>query len=164
MTPGWGWPQNPMSPDSEARDGGEATPTDPLQAALDRRLEDAGLVRSEGSTWEDSTKLGHSAAFLFASVSGAHNGLAAVRMFARGWAKRDGGEFTDVQVEGLGDEAWRIQEDLPQGGQEVTYEWRRGNLELEVHIQCLEVECRSDIDLAARAWADAIDKEARTGR
>jgi hypothetical protein len=163
MTPGWGWPQDPISPVSETRDHGDATATDPLQAALDRRLRDAGVVRSEGRTWQDSTKLGHTAAFLFGSASGAHTALAAVRVFARGWAKRDRGSFTDDQVEGLGEEAWRIQEDLPQGGQEVTYEWRRANLELEVHIQCLEISCRSDIGRAARAWADAIDNKARTG-
>jgi hypothetical protein len=164
MTPGWGWPQDPISPISETREHEDATTTDPLHAALDRRLADAGFVRSEGQTWQDSTKLGHTAVFLFESASGAQTGLAAVRVFARRWAKRDAGDFTDTPVDGLGEEAWRIREDLPQGGEEVTYEWRRANLELEVHIQCLSVRCRSDIGRAARAWADAIDKEARTGQ
>jgi hypothetical protein len=164
MTPGWGWPQDPVSPASEAEDHRATTRPDPLQVALDRRLKNAGFVRSKGWTWEDETKLGHIAASVFESTSGAHRGLAGVRVFARGWAKRDGGNFTDVPVKGLGDEAWRIREDLPYGGEEVTYEWRRANLELEVHIQCLWAECRSDIGRAARTWADAIDKEARTGR
>jgi hypothetical protein len=73
----------------------------------------------------------------------------------------DGGQFTDVTIQGLGDEAWRIQEDFP-GGQEVTYGWRRRTLLLQVHIQCIFQTCPSDIGRAGRAWADAIDKEACT--
>jgi hypothetical protein len=92
----------------------------------------------------------------------AHKALASSRAFARGWAKRtvNGGQFTDVPIQGLGDEAWRIQEDFP-GGQEVTYGWRRATLLLQVHIQCIFQTCPSDVGQAGRAWADAIDKEAR---
>jgi len=91
--------------------------------------------------------------------------LASSRTFARGWAKRavDGGDFTDVPIHGLGDEAWRIQEDFP-GGQEVTYGWLRRTLLLQVHIQCIFRTCPSDVRGAGRAWADALDKEARTKR
>jgi hypothetical protein len=90
--------------------------------------------------------------------------LPRARAFARYWAKRTvgyGGNFTDVRLDGLGEEAWRIQEDFS-GGQEVTYGWRRANLLLQVHIQCIFQTCRSDIRLAARAWVDAIDDEAHS--
>jgi hypothetical protein len=82
------------------------------------------------------------------------------RAFARRWAKRtvDGGHFTDLPLQGLGEEAWRIQEDFA-GGQEVTYGWRR-RLLLQIHIQCIFETCPSDILRAGRVWADAIDKEA----
>jgi hypothetical protein len=43
----------------------------------------------------------------------------------------------------------------------VTHGWRRANLVLQVHIQCIWRYCFSDIRSAARAWADAIDDEAR---
>jgi hypothetical protein len=95
----------------------------------------------------------------------AQQGLPGARAFARGWAKRTvdeyGGHFTDVQLDELGKGAWRIQEDFP-GGHEITYGWRRANLVLQVHIQCIFQTCPSDIRSAARGWVDAIDDEART--
>jgi hypothetical protein len=95
----------------------------------------------------------------------AQDGLRRARAFARVWAKRTvdgyGGNFTDVRLDGLGDEAWRIQGDFP-GGQEVTYGWRRANLVLQVHIQCIFQTCPSDIRSARRDWVDAIDEETRT--
>jgi len=83
--------------------------------------------------------------------------MPAGREFAHGWAGKTG-TVSDEAIGGLGDEAWRV---LAKGySEEVTYKWRRGNLVLEAHIQCLPA-CRSDIDKAARAWVDAIDEEAR---
>ena len=50
-------------------------------------------------------------------------------------------------------------------GREVTYHWRRDNLVTEVHVHCYG-DCPPDVDanvdVAARAWADAIDEQART--
>ena len=47
----------------------------------------------------------------------------------------------------------------------MTYHWWRGNLGLEVPFHCYG-DCGSDtdanVDAAARAWADAIDEEARS--
>src|SRR5439155_20947086 len=85
----------------------------------------------------------------------------AERAFQRGWVERTvgWGGFTDDAIEGLADEAWRIQSDFP-GGQEVTYGWRRASLVLQVHIQCIFQTCPSDINVAGRAWVDAIDKQA----
>jgi hypothetical protein len=42
----------------------------------------------------------------------------------------------------------------------VTYHWRRGNLVGEVHIHCFG-SCPTTVDEATRAWAEAIDEEAR---
>jgi hypothetical protein len=139
MPPGWNWPQRPTH---------EKQITGPC----------------DGWRWQDAEKLGVTYACLVDSETGAHKDVAGARAFARYWAKRtvDGGHFTDVPIDGLGDEAWRIQSDFP-GGQEVTYGWRRGRLLLQVHIQCIFQTCPSDIRRAGRAWADAIDKEARTG-
>jgi hypothetical protein len=47
----------------------------------------------------------------------------------------------------------------------VTYNWRRDNLGIEVHIHCYGDDCPAvdvEVDAAARAWADAIDEEARS--
>jgi hypothetical protein len=169
MTPGWAWPQQPIPPvaaSPEETPSGKETPVptepDPLADALDRQIRDAGgLVAADGSRWQDEEKLGVTLAWLLKSSAGARIVLAAERAYQRGWVERtvDGGHFTDLPIEELGDEAWRIQSDFP-GGQEVTFGWRRANLMLEVHIQCIFQTCPSDISLAARAWVDAIDNEA----
>jgi hypothetical protein len=135
-TPGWAWPQ---------------------KSTHEKLTGDS----CDGWRWQDEEKLGVTFACLADKETEAHKGLASSRAFARGWAKRtvDGGHFTDVPLQGLGEEAWRIQEDFP-GGQEVTYGWRRSRLLLQVHIQCIFQTCPSDILRAGRAWTDAIDNEA----
>jgi hypothetical protein len=137
-TPGWDWPE---------------------KSTHEKVTSDS----CDGWRWQDTQKLGVTFACLTDNERAAHKALASSRAFARGWAKRtvDAGQFTDVPIQGLGDEAWRIQEDFP-GGQEVTYGWRRRTLLLQVHIQCIFQTCPSDIGRAGRAWADAIDKEACT--
>jgi len=169
MTPGWAWPQVPIPPvaaSPQETPSGKETPIptepDPLADALDRQIRDAGgLVAADGSRWQDEQKLGVTLAWLLKSAAGARTVLAAERVYQRGWVERTvaGGHFTDLPIEELGDEAWRIQSDFP-GGQEVTFGWRRANLILQVHIQCIFQTCPSDVSLAARAWVDAIDKEA----
>lgn len=116
---------------------------------------------SDGSRWQDDQKLGVIFVMLLKSVDGARTVLAAQRAFQRGWVERTvgGGHFTDLAIEGLGEEAWRLQSDFA-GGQEVTYGWRRASLMLQVHIQCIFQTCPSDISVATRAWVDAIDKAA----
>jgi hypothetical protein len=169
MTAGWAWPQEPIPadapPPSESPIADETpspTSADPLAVAFDEQLAVAGgLVAADGSRWQDEQKLGVTLAWLLESDAGAHKVLLAQRAFARGWAERTvaSGHFTDVPIEGLGDEAWRIQSDFP-GGQEVTYGWRRASLVMQVHIQCIFATCPSDIVLAARAWVDDIDTQA----
>jgi hypothetical protein len=168
-TPGWSWPQAPIPADSPppyesplAKETPSATIPDPVEVTYDDQIAGAGgVVADDGSRWQDEQKLGVSYASLLNSATGAQTALAAQRTFAHGWAERTvgGGQFTDIPIEGLGDEAWRILSDFP-GGQEVTYGWRRASLVMQVHIQCIFRSCPSDISLAARAWVDAIDKEA----
>ena len=120
----------------------------------------------DGWRWQDEEKLGVASACLFGSAKDAQEGLPRARAFARLWAQRtvdqNGGHFTDIRLDGLGEQAWRIQGDDFPGGPEVTFGWRRANLVLQVHIQCIWRYCFSDIRSAARAWGDAIDHEART--
>jgi hypothetical protein len=158
-SPGWKWPEMPTSSSRYSEDeGGDPPPTkDPLAAKLYRQLQGLDLIGSAGSRWEDGSKLSHLYVELWSSAADAHAAMPAYRYFAYGWAEKTGA-VSDENVGGLGDEAWRI---LAKGySEEVTYKWRRDNLVLEAHIQCLPA-CRSDIDEAARAWVDAIDEEAR---
>jgi hypothetical protein len=130
MTPGWAWPQVPIPPvaaSPQETPSGKETPIptepDPLADALDRQIRDAGgLVAADGSRWQDEQKLGVTLAWLLKSAAGARTVLAAERVYQRGWVERTvaGGHFTDLPIEELGDEAWRIQSDFP-GGQEVTF-------------------------------------------
>jgi hypothetical protein len=162
MTSDWDWPKDPSSSGHTTRSELEPAATDRLTAALDGKFVNAGFVRSESSKWQDDTKLGHLGGSVFANASGAHKGIAALRVFAHGWAERFGGDFTDIPVEGLGEESWGIWEHLSYGSESVTYQWRRGNLVVEVHIQCIQTECPSDIRRAVRSWAIAVDEEAQS--
>jgi hypothetical protein len=158
-TPGWNWPEMPTSSSPYSEDeGGDPPPTkDPLAAKLYRQLQGLDLIGSAGSRWEDTSKLAHLVGELWSSAADARSAMPAYREFAHGWAEKTGG-VSDEAIGGLGDEAWRI---AARGySEEVTYKWRRDNLVLEAHIQCLPA-CRSDIVEAARAWVDAIDEEAR---
>ncbi len=157
--PGWNWPKVTTSSSPYSKDkGGDPPPTrDPVAARLYRQLRGLDLIGGAGSRWEDASKLANLAVQLWSSAADAHSAMPAYREFAHGWAEKTGA-VSDEAVGGLGDEAWRIS---ARGySEEVTYKWRRGNLVLEAHIQCLPA-CRSDIDEAARAWVDAIDEEAR---
>lgn len=158
-TPGWNWPKMTTSSSPYSEDKGEDPPPmrDPLAAKLHRQLRGLDLVGGAGSRWEDASKLSNLVVELWSSAADAHSAMPAYREFAHGWAEKTGA-VSDEAVAGLGDEAWRI---LARGySEEVTYKWRRGNVVLEAHIQCLPA-CPSDIDEAARAWVDAIDEEAR---
>ena len=44
----------------------------------------------------------------------------------------------------------------------MTYHWRRDNLVTEVHVHCYGdcPDADAAVDVAARAWADAIDEQA----
>ena len=130
---------------------------DPLTAKLYRQLRGLDLIGSAGSRWQDESKLAHLVVEQWSSTADAHAAMPAYREYAHGWAKA-AGDVSDEVVTDLGDEAWRI---WARGwSEEVTYKWRRENLVIEAHIQCLTT-CPSDLDNAARGWVDAIDEEAR---
>jgi hypothetical protein len=156
-TPGWNWPKVRTSSTPYSEDKGGDPPSTPNELAvkLNRQLRGLDLIGGAGSRWDDTSKLSNLVVEQWSSAADAHSAMPAYREFARGWAEKTGA-VSDEAVGGLGDEAWRI---LARGySEEVTYKWRRGNLVLEAHIQCLSA-CRSDIDEAARAWVDAIDHE-----
>jgi hypothetical protein len=156
-TPGWNWPKVRTSSTPYSEDKGGDPPSTPNELAvkLNRQLRGLDLIGGAGSRWDDTSKLSNLVVEQWSSAADAHSAMPAYREFARGWAEKTGA-VSDEAVGGLGDEAWRI---LARGySEEVTYKWRRGNLVLEAHIQCLTA-CASDIDEAARAWVDAIDDE-----
>jgi len=158
-TPGWNWPEMPTSFSPYTKDKGRDPPPtpDPLTAKLYRQLRGLDLIGSAGSRWQNESKLAHLVVEQWSSTADAHAAMPAYREYAHGWAKA-AGDVSDEVVTDLGDEAWRIWA----GGysEEVTYKWRRENLVIEAHIQCLTT-CPSDLDNTARGWVEAIDEEAR---
>ena len=109
----------------------------------------------------DGDKLANLSVTVFASASDAHELMAPLNAFSRGWGKAAAGHITkDEEIDGLGDEAWRLWSEG--SGTEVTYHWRRGNLFVEAHVDCFGF-CPGDVDAATRAWVDDIDKAARAG-
>lgn len=160
-TPGWAWPESPVTSGScIPGDKPHEDATDPLQTALDRRFAATGFICDAGSKWQDDKKLGSLSALRFETPTGAHEGLAAFRVFAHGWGERSGEVIGDDDVEELGDEATRLR--VGGNGVQVTYLWRRANLVLQAHVHCFGI-CPADVDALTRIWVDAIDKEARTG-
>jgi len=154
---GWNWPTVPTSSSPYSKNQGGDPPGDKRSATLYRQLRRLDLIGSAGSRWQDESKLAHLVVERFGSPADAHSAMRPYREFAHGWAEQTGA-VSDEAVGGLGDEAWRIS---ARGyTEEVTYKWRRADLVLEAHIQCLS-SCESDINEAARAWVDAIDEEAR---
>lgn len=130
--PGWTWP-------STADESG---------------VHDSGA----SSEWEDDDKLAHVDVGLYGTVSAAHNAMPAFNALSRRYARQRGYILGEEGVSDLGDDAWRLR--IGGNGPEVTYHWRRRNLVLEAHMQCFGT-CPADFAAAARAWAEAIDAQAR---
>jgi hypothetical protein len=157
FTPGWStWPRAPEQP----RPPGEAAAGDPILAEYRRALAGVPDGTEESTKWEDDDKLANLTVQVFDSPESARTGLEALNGFARGYAEEYGLVTDEGAVDGLGDDAWRLAASW--NGPQVTYHWRRGNLVLEAHLHCLGV-CPADLDAEGRAWADAIDAEARSG-
>lgn len=158
--PGWVWPRSPEKRDSSASSD-ESEPTDPLLVKLKRQTADVVDIANAGNHWEDDNKLANLSVEVDRSASDARKAMAALNAFSRGWGERSGSVTKDEQIDGLGDEAWRLWT-LGQG-YEVTYHWRRGNLVLEAHVHCFGL-CPHDfesVDAATHSWVDAIDEAAR---
>jgi hypothetical protein len=118
--------------------------------------------RVHGSTalseWEDNDKLAHVDVERYRSASAAHHAMAPFNALSRRYARQGGYILDEEGVSDLGDDAWRLR--IGGYGPEVTYHWRRRNLVLEAHMQCFGT-CPADFSAAARAWAEAIDAQAR---
>ena len=130
--PGWAWPS----------------------FADESRVHDSGAM----SEWQDDDKLAHVDVGLYGSASAAHHAMPAFNALSRRYARHGGYILDEEGVSDLGDDAWRLQ--IGGNGPEVTYHWRRRNLVLEAHMQCFGT-CPADFAAAARAWAEAIDSQAR---
>jgi hypothetical protein len=101
---------------------------------------------------------------VFDTDADAHVGFLASNDMSRGYGAKYGTVVRAEKVGGLGEEAWRLW--AHGNGSEVTYHWRRDNLVTEVHVHCYGgcPDADTDMDAAARAWAAAIDGEARSAR
>jgi hypothetical protein len=163
-TPGWpAWPPKPEPEQPSTETPAEIAARDPIYGAYRRKTED--LERHDdwgsGNRWKDEDKLGNLVVGILDTSGDAHAAFIASNDLSRAYGAQYGFVVKAENVEGLGDEAWRL---WAHGhGREVTYHWRRDNLVVEVHVHCYG-DCPSDVDAdvdaAARAWAEAIDAEA----
>ena len=161
VTPGWTWPTKQDKRDAPgSKTRAQAGPTDALLVELNKQTADLVEIGDGGSRWEDNQKLANLSVKVFGSASDAHELMAPLNAFSRGWGKVAGRITKDEEIDGLGDEAWRLWSEG--NGTEVTYHWRRGNLFVEAHVDCFGY-CPGDVDAATRAWVDAIDEAARAG-
>jgi hypothetical protein len=160
VTPGWTWPKNQDKRDTpDLQTEAQPDPNDILLVEFKKQTAALVEIGEGGGRWRDSDKLANLAVMVFRSASDAHKFMAPLNAFSRGWGKVAAGRVTkDEGIDGLGDEAWLLWSEG--NGTEVTYHWRRGNLFVEAHIHCFGF-CPGDVDAAARAWVDAIDKAAQ---
>ena len=161
VTPGWPpWPERPEKQSPSDSSPEELAAKDPIYAAYRERLDGIPEGSEEGKRWQDGDKLGNLTVQVFDTPTDAELGFAAFNDLSRGWAEQYGYVTKAEEVDGLGDEAWVLL--VSSNGRGATYHWRRANLVIEAHVDCHGV-CPADVDAAARAWADAIDEEARSG-
>lgn len=159
---GWTWPAAP-----EARSASTAVESDPggsddpVVAEYQRQTSGLTEVAEEGARWRDEDKLANLVVQVFESAADAETGLAALNAYAERSGERSGTVTKAAAADGPGDDAWVLW--VGGSGTQVTYHWRRGNLVIEAHVHCYGT-CAGDVDEAARAWADAVDTEARTDR
>jgi hypothetical protein len=167
VTPGWPpWPHepDPKEPSSESPD--EAAARDPIYAEYRRRTAELEQSAdwSSGNKWSDEDKLANFVVGALDTSADAHAAFVASNYSSRAYGAKYGFVVKAEQVDGLGEEAWRLW--VHGNGRQVTYHWRRDNLVVEAHLHCYG-ECPPDtdaaVDAAARAWAEAIDEAARTG-
>jgi hypothetical protein len=164
VTPGWpDWPERPEKKQASTVSLEEAIARDPILAEYHRRTSklagdlDAG---DSGNRWEDENKLANLTIGTYANSADARVAFEAGNDLALGYGELYGDVTKVEEVEDLADEAWLLW--ASGNGSQVTYHWRRGNLVGEVHIHCFGA-CPTTVDEATRAWAEAIDEEARAG-
>jgi hypothetical protein len=163
-----GWPSWPPRPEPKQRSSGasaeELAARDPIYARYRRRTADIEQPDDccSGNRWRDESKLANLFVEVFDTAADAHVGFLASNDQSRAYGAKYGFVDKAEKVDGLGDEAWRLW--AHGNGSEVTYHWRRDNLVSEVHLHCYGdcPDVDADVDAAARAWAEAIDEQARS--
>ena len=166
-TPGWPpWPQEPEPKQPSSESVEEAAARDPIFAEYRRRTAD--IERHDdwgsGNKWVDGDKLGNLVVEVLGTAADAHVAFLASNDLSRAYGDKYGFVVKAEKVDGLGDEAWR--QWAHGNGSQVTYHWRHDNLITEVHVHCYGncPDIDADVDAAARAWADAVDEEARSAK
>jgi hypothetical protein len=156
QTPGLEW-RGSGTFDAFVEDSGPPPPTDDLALATFYDATRAlNYVGDAGGRWVSDENVANLVVEIWATESDARTAMAPYRSVMRAWAKQTGSLRFDEDVDGLGDEAFKIGDPLRQ-----TYKWRRANLVLEAHVGCFA--CPPDLDAVLREWVDAIDEEARSG-
>jgi hypothetical protein len=163
VSPGWTWPQIPDNPTPKEKLATKTPASDPLNVELGKKtaqFDQSDHVEAEADNrWQDENKLAELNVTVWTTASGAQKFMAPLNAFSRGWGKRTGRILKDEEVDDLGDDGWLLL--VESNGRQVTYHWRRGNLMVEAFVHCFG-SCSGDVQAATRAWADAIDQEART--
>jgi hypothetical protein len=167
VTPGWpSWPQEPEPAQPSSESPEEVAARDPIYAEYRRQTAEIEQPDDwdSGSRWSDDDKLASLSVGVLDTPADAHVAFVASNDLSRAYGAKYGFVARAEQVDGLGDEAWRLW--AHGNGRQVTYQWRHENLVVEAHVHCFG-ECGPDtddaVDAAARAWAQAIDAEARSG-
>jgi len=153
--PSWTWPQNAAQP---AWSGSSPASTDPVLAEFRRKTAGLVTIGDADKRWQDADKLANLDVGVYGSAADAHKALAPFDTLSRKLAARTGRVLDAGPVDGIGDEAWRLR--VAGNGSQITYHWRRGNLNVEAHVHCFG-RCPADVDAGARAWVDAIDAAAQ---
>ena len=167
-TPGWPpWPREPAPKQPSTESADEAAARDPIYAEYRRRTAEIEVSDDWGSgnRWTDQDKLANVVVEALDSSAEAHVAFIASNDLSRAYGAKYGFVVKAGEVDGLGDEAWRLW--THGNGRQVTYHWRRDNLFVEAHVHCYG-DCGPDtdaaVDAAARAWAESIDQQARSAR
>lgn len=131
-------------------------------AAFRDRVGDGDIVRGAYSTWRNENTFADAVQFLFRDSGEAHTAVTALI----DTYKREGDpgfHVADVRRDGLGEDAWgwQVSSSRVVG---AFYAWRRGNLVIFAFIDCgsgVDDRCDYDAAEAARAYAHALDEQAR---
>jgi hypothetical protein len=159
VTPGWSpWPTSPEKPRRSNKSPAELAAEDPLFAAFRARTAGIGEGTEDATRWRDDDKLGNLTVSVLDTAADAEVVFDASNDLSRGYAEQYGYVTKAEEVDDLGDEAWVLL--VSSNGRGATYHWRRANLVIEAHVDC-HGTCPWEVETGARAWADAIDAEAR---
>ena len=156
QTPDMEWPRDGAF-DAFVEDTGSPPETDdPALAAFFDATRTLDYVGDAGGRWQTHDNHANLVVELWATEADARAAMGPYRSVSRAWAHETGPLRFDEDVDGLGDEAWKLGDT-----RRITYKWRRDNLVVEAHIGC--TVCPLDLDAVTREWVDAIDAEARSG-